>query len=111
MPKEENDAALQEPALKKKFQSVEICVFHQFDNSLLLVFFCFFFSFCVSCLEYKALVDASDFKNHEEIECYPRNSYTKSIKQKNLVKQNRLFGRPHCPAIRPDLQFGKCYRH
>lgn len=42
MPKEENDAALQEPALKKKFQSVEICVFHQFDNSLLLVFFVFF---------------------------------------------------------------------
>jgi len=38
-------------------------------------------------------------KNHEEIECYSRISSTKSIQQKNLVKQNRLLGRPSYPSI------------
>lgn len=55
MPKEENYMAILELTLKK-FQSVEICAFEN-----LTVCFLFIFSFCVSCLEYKALVDASDF--------------------------------------------------
>lgn len=32
-------------------------------------------------------------ENSEEIEFYPRISYTKSIQQMNLVKQNRLLGK------------------
>lgn len=50
-------------------------------------------------MQRKPLVMPQIFKNHEEIECQPRISFTKSIQQKNLVKQNRLFGRPHCPSI------------
>ncbi|KAI4585183.1 hypothetical protein MJG53_006717 [Ovis ammon polii x Ovis aries] len=54
---------------------------------------------CVSCLEYKALLMPQMLKNHEEIERYSRISSTKSIQRKNLVKQDRLLGRPGCPSI------------
>ncbi|KAI4543353.1 hypothetical protein MG293_006147 [Ovis ammon polii] len=54
---------------------------------------------CVSCLEYKALLMPQMLKNHEEIERYSRISSTKSIQRKNLIKQDRLLGRPGCPSI------------
>lgn len=99
MPKEDNYVALLEPMLKN-FHSVEISVFDQLENSLFLgLLLLFFFHFVSLAWNAKPLLMPQIFKNHEETECYPRNFYTKSIQPKNLVKQNRLFGRPHCPLI------------
>lgn len=85
--------ALLEPITRNPI-SIKICVYKQFDNCVFI-----FFSDCVSCLEYKALLMPQMLKNHEEIERYSRISSTKSIQQKNLVKQDRLLGRPGCPSI------------
>lgn len=86
--------ALLEPITRNPI-SIKICVYKQFDNCCVFIFF----SDCVSCLEYKALLMPQMLKNHEEIERYSRISSTKSIQQKNLVKQDRLLGRPGCPSI------------
>lgn len=67
-PKEENYVALPQPILRK-FPSVQICVFDQFDNSPFLVLFCAAFVGLLVCFHIvslarnakKALGDASDF--------------------------------------------------
>lgn len=95
MPKEENYMELLEPILRK-VQSVEICVFDQFNFFILCLLPgiqspCWFFRF---------------LRTMKKIECCPRISYIKLIQQKNLVKQNKLLGRPCGPCIlpRPTMQ-------